>query len=129
MCTNTHAALQYTCTCLVYYIMHIRTYYFHWCNTCVTHVYVPTYMHNTHHMHTMYAFIMKLMIPFFCRTVLTVFIFCSRAMLSGVYQTLYIYTPEVYPTSVRALGLCICTATAYLGGAISPYILQVMPFY
>jgi hypothetical protein len=68
---------------------------------------------------------------YFCweRTVLTVFIFCSRAMLSGVYQTLYVYTPEVYPTSVRALGLCICTAAAYLGGAVSPYILQVLVEY
>ena len=36
------------------------------------------------------------------------FIFLIRALATGAFQTVYVYTPEVYPTSVRATGLGLC---------------------
>ena len=35
------------------------------------------------------------------------------------------YTPEVYPTRVRALGLGMSSTVGRIGGIISPYIAQV----
>ena len=56
---------------------------------------------------------------------LTVFLFVCRALIAGAFQALYVYTPEVYPTRVRALGLGISSTVGRIGGIISPYIAQV----
>ena len=43
-----------------------------------------------------------------------------------VYHFLsYVYTPEVYPTSVRATGLGLCSSIARLGGGTTPYAAKV----
>ena len=64
-------------------------------------------------------------IPFMFRIVLTVFLFMIRAFASGVFQAIYVYTPEVYPTSVRAFALGSCSAFARVGAIATPYIAQV----
>ena len=56
---------------------------------------------------------------------LTVFLFIC-ALSSGVFQTVYVYTPEVYPTKSRALGLGICTTAARVGGMATPIVAQVI---
>ncbi|XP_051777280.1 synaptic vesicle 2-related protein isoform X3 [Erpetoichthys calabaricus] len=60
------------------------------------------------------------------RTALTVFLFIARAFISGGFQAAYVYTPEVYPTATRALGLGTCSGMARVGALITPFIAQVM---
>ncbi|XP_073257422.1 synaptic vesicle 2-related protein-like isoform X1 [Porites lutea] len=60
------------------------------------------------------------------RTMMTVFIFGVRGFISGAFQGFYVYTPEVYPTVVRALGLGFCSAVARVGAMITPFISQVL---
>ena len=61
----------------------------------------------------------------FCRTIITLFLFLIRAFVTGVFQVVYVYTPEVYPTSVRAFALGFHTAAARVGAIITPYMAQV----
>ena len=56
----------------------------------------------------------------------TFFLFLTRAFISGVFQVVYVYTPEVYSTSVRTLGMGVCTAAARIGAIITPYVAQVL---
>uniref|UniRef100_A0A8C6YES0 Synaptic vesicle 2-related protein n=1 Tax=Naja naja TaxID=35670 RepID=A0A8C6YES0_NAJNA len=60
------------------------------------------------------------------RKVLTVLLFIARAFISGGFQAAYVYTPEVYPTATRALGLGTCSGVARVGALITPFIAQVM---
>ncbi|XP_051887817.1 synaptic vesicle 2-related protein isoform X1 [Pristis pectinata] len=60
------------------------------------------------------------------RFALTVFLFIARAFISGGFQAAYVYTPEVYPTATRALGLGTCSGMARVGALITPFIAQVM---
>lgn len=39
------------------------------------------------------------------KTVLVLALFGARGFTSGLFQTVYVYTPEVYPTKMRALAL------------------------
>ncbi|KAJ7309849.1 hypothetical protein JRQ81_007923 [Phrynocephalus forsythii] len=59
------------------------------------------------------------------RKVLTVLLFIARAFISGGFQAAYVYTPEVYPTATRALGLGTCSGVARVGALITPFIAQV----
>ncbi|XP_067862359.1 synaptic vesicle 2-related protein [Heptranchias perlo] len=60
------------------------------------------------------------------RLALTAFLFIARAFISGGFQAAYVYTPEVYPTATRALGLGTCSGMARVGALITPFIAQVM---
>ncbi|XP_065831327.1 putative transporter svop-1 [Oscarella lobularis] len=53
-------------------------------------------------------------------------IFVVRALITGAFQAAYVYTPEVYPTAVRAVGLGMCSTIARLGAMITPFIAQVL---
>lgn len=55
----------------------------------------------------------------------TVFLFIIRAFASGVFQAVYVYTPEVYPTSIRGASLGFHTAAARIGAMITPFVAQV----
>ncbi|KAI6188264.1 Synaptic vesicle 2-related protein [Aphelenchoides besseyi] len=72
-----------------------------------------------------YSFFMLLL--FFCmgRGWVTVFIFIARAFISGAFQCVYVYTPEVYPTTLRAIGLGASSSMARLGAIITPFVAQV----
>ena len=59
------------------------------------------------------------------RTGTTVFLFLIRASVSGVFNIVYIYTSEVYPTTVRSLGLGTCSGMARLGSMVTPFFAQV----
>ncbi len=59
------------------------------------------------------------------RILLTIFLFIIRAFATGVFQAIFVYTPEVYPTTVRAFALGTCSAAARIGAIITPYTAQV----
>ncbi|KAG7250771.1 hypothetical protein CRUP_027184 [Coryphaenoides rupestris] len=58
------------------------------------------------------------------RTALTIFIFIARAFITGGYQVAFVYTPEVFPTEVRALGMGTCSTMAKLGALLTPFVSQ-----
>lgn len=60
------------------------------------------------------------------RQALTFFLFSARALISGGFQAAYVYTPEVYPTKIRALALGSCSGMARLGALITPFVAQVL---
>uniref|UniRef100_A0A8W8K7A1 Major facilitator superfamily (MFS) profile domain-containing protein n=1 Tax=Magallana gigas TaxID=29159 RepID=A0A8W8K7A1_MAGGI len=60
------------------------------------------------------------------RPVLTFFLFVARAFISGAFQAAYVYTPEVYPTSMRAIGLGSCSMMARIGAIVTPFVAQVL---
>ena len=58
--------------------------------------------------------------------VLAVFLFFIRAFAFAVFQVVYVYTPEVYPTKSRALGLGLCSTMARVGGIATPIVADVV---
>ncbi|KAL3145940.1 hypothetical protein ABBQ38_015300 [Trebouxia sp. C0009 RCD-2024] len=52
----------------------------------------------------------------------TVLLFLGRAAVMASYTTLYVYTPEVYPTQVRSFGLGVCNACSRFGALLSPFL-------
>lgn len=67
----------------------------------------------------------------FCTTtvVLTLFIFGVRAFISGCFNVIYIYTGEVFPTTIRSIGLGSCSGMARIGCMVTPFIAQVLLSY
>ncbi|KAF6729696.1 Synaptic vesicle 2-related protein [Oryzias melastigma] len=63
------------------------------------------------------------------RVSMTVLIFIARAFIAGGFQAAYVYTPEVYPTATRALGLGTSSGMARVGALITPFVAQVMLEY
>ena len=43
-------------------------------------------------------------------------------LISVAFNTLMVYTKELYPTSLRSLGLGTCNAIGRAGGMIAPFI-------
>ncbi|XP_029371844.1 synaptic vesicle 2-related protein [Echeneis naucrates] len=60
------------------------------------------------------------------RTALTVFIFIARAFVSGGFQVVFVYTPEVFPTENRAFAMGTCSAMGRVGALITSFVAQVM---
>ncbi|XP_061553999.1 LOW QUALITY PROTEIN: synaptic vesicle 2-related protein-like [Phycodurus eques] len=60
------------------------------------------------------------------RMTLTVFIFIGRAFISGGFQVVYVYTPEVFPTEIRSLAVGTCSAVSKVGALITPFVAQVL---
>ena len=57
-----------------------------------------------------------------CRSLSLIFL---RATAIGVFQAVYVYTPEVYPTDTRAIAVGWCSSFARLGAITTPYVAQV----
>ncbi len=60
------------------------------------------------------------------RTSVTLALLTVRAVSSGVFQAAYVYTPEVYPTALRSVGVGTCSTAARVGAAATPYVAQVL---
>ncbi|XP_030388275.1 synaptic vesicle 2-related protein [Scaptodrosophila lebanonensis] len=56
----------------------------------------------------------------------SVTLFIARGSISGVFQAIYIYTPEVYPAPLRSIGVGGCSVLARLGAMITPFVAQVI---
>ncbi|XP_065831112.1 synaptic vesicle 2-related protein-like [Oscarella lobularis] len=52
-------------------------------------------------------------------------VFVVRSLITGALQAVYMYTPEVYPTAIRSLGVGFCNAVGRCGALISPFVAQV----
>ncbi|KAM6168223.1 putative transporter SVOPL [Erethizon dorsatum] len=57
---------------------------------------------------------------------LTGFLFMLRALVAANFITIYIYTAEVYPTTMRALGMGISGSLCRIGAMVAPFISQVL---
>ena len=55
----------------------------------------------------------------------TFFACVSRGAMLGAYATVYVYTPEAYPTDLRTTSLGACSAFSRIGGVLAPYIARV----
>eukprot|EP01102_Stenamoeba_stenopodia_P015835 TRINITY_DN5466_c0_g3_i1.p1 TRINITY_DN5466_c0_g3~~TRINITY_DN5466_c0_g3_i1.p1 ORF type:complete len:296 (-),score=39.48 TRINITY_DN5466_c0_g3_i1:117-881(-) len=56
----------------------------------------------------------------------TFLMFCGRGVITAGFQALYVYTPEVYPTTVRASALGIFASLSRVGAFLSPFVAQVL---
>merc|ERR1711981_1137867 len=54
--------------------------------------------------------------------VLSIAAVVARGSVLGAFNDLYVYTPEVYPTTSRAFGLGLCSSVARVAGIIVSYI-------
>jgi len=52
--------------------------------------------------------------------------FTLRALITGAFQVVYIYTPEVYPTLLRSSGLGMGSSMARVGGMLTPFVAVVL---
>ncbi|XP_066931869.1 synaptic vesicle 2-related protein-like [Clytia hemisphaerica] len=53
-------------------------------------------------------------------------LFILRAFVTGFIQTVYLYTPEVYPTNIRAIGFGTASSMARIGAIITPFVSEVL---
>ena len=65
---------------------------------------------------------------FICSTPIltTFFLFVIRAFATGVFQAVFVYTPEVYATNIRSSALGVHTAAARIGALVTPFSAQVL---
>ena len=61
-------------------------------------------------------------------TILIFFFFVIRASGTGVFQTMYAYTSEIYPTNIRGLGIGLSSSVGRVGCIATPYVAQTL-FY
>ncbi|XP_053783002.1 putative transporter SVOPL isoform X2 [Desmodus rotundus] len=54
------------------------------------------------------------------------FLFMLRALVAANFNTIYIYTAEVYPTAIRALGMGTSGSLCRIGAMVAPFISQVL---
>ena len=57
---------------------------------------------------------------------LTVLALLARFCVSGVYNIIYTYSTEVYPTVVRSNGLGFNSVCGRVGGMLMPYLLEIL---
>ncbi|XP_067629123.1 synaptic vesicle 2-related protein isoform X3 [Eurosta solidaginis] len=62
------------------------------------------------------------------RIYITLMLFIARGVISGLFQAAYIYTPEIYPNSLRSTGVGGCSSIARFGAIATPFVSQVL-FY
>jgi MFS family permease len=70
-----------------------------------------------------YILLLILNIENYYKTILS---FVARFSISGVYNILYTYSTEVYPTVVRANGFGFNSVSARLGGIIFPLMIELL---
>ncbi|CAN6485671.1 unnamed protein product [Victoria cruziana] len=69
------------------------------------------------------CFILLIPLTFHQSELLTTFLlFGARLFISGSFTILYIYVPEVYPTSVRTTGFGTASSVGRIGGMLCPLV-------
>ncbi|XP_048736820.2 organic anion transporter 3-like [Ostrea edulis] len=54
-------------------------------------------------------------------TASVVFTLVGKAAITGSFSTIFLYTPELYPTNLRNVGIGVSSAFARVGGMLSPF--------
>lgn len=72
------------------------------------------------------AVAMLCVIPCISQTAQTTVLFVMRGAADGLFQAAYVYTSEVYPTSIRGVALGWCASFSRLGGMSTPFVAQVL---
>ncbi|KAK3736284.1 hypothetical protein QZH41_020745 [Actinostola sp. cb2023] len=60
------------------------------------------------------------------RFVTTMFLYGARLFISVADLAGYVYTPEIYPTSIRGVALGACNCAARIGCMITPFVAMVL---
>ena len=60
------------------------------------------------------------------KIVKTAILFIIRGAITGAFQAAYVYTPEAYPTRIRASALSLCSTMARIGALITPFVATVL---
>jgi len=60
-------------------------------------------------------------LPFGSNTLQLILLFVARAAIEGTFCVLYVYTPELYPTENRSVGVALCNGFARVGGFCAPF--------
>jgi len=55
-----------------------------------------------------------------------VFGLCLQFCQFGMWSVLYAYTPELYPTRIRATGAGCASAVGRLGSLVGPYVIGIV---
>ncbi|XP_075261107.1 synaptic vesicle 2-related protein-like isoform X2 [Convolutriloba macropyga] len=71
----------------------------------------------------LFAFLVSFCMP---RAWVTFLLFTSRSFVVAAFQTVYVYTCEIYPTTIRALGLGSGSGISRLGSMVTPFVAQVL---
>ena len=53
-------------------------------------------------------------------------LFVARGTSAGVFQVAYVYTQEVYPTNLRAIGMGYGSCFARIGAMLTPFVANVL---
>jgi len=72
------------------------------------------------------VFALGLGFPDLEKDVLTIFSAVSLASVNGASACTWSHTPELFPTHARVLATGICSASARVGAALSPYVISDM---
>jgi len=57
------------------------------------------------------------------RAVLGELFLFSGVFLILIFSVVYVYAPELYPTTVRSIGMGLASMMARIGGVAAPYII------
>ncbi len=52
-------------------------------------------------------------------------LFLVRSAGVAIYQLLFVYTPEIYPTQVRSMSIGVGASVGKIAAALSPLVSQV----
>lgn len=55
-------------------------------------------------------------------TVANIFSLIGKAASTGSFSTVFLYTPEIYPTNYRNSGLGIASSISRIGGILAPFV-------
>lgn len=58
----------------------------------------------------------------------TLFSFIGRFAISGSFSTVFMYTPEVYPTNLRNVGLGMASTVSRAGSMLSPFAITLAEY-
>eukprot|EP00938_MAST-03A_sp_MAST-3A-sp1_P000042 g42.t1 len=53
-------------------------------------------------------------------------LFLARMLIAGIFQCIFVYTPELFPTNIRATALGMCSSFARIGGMSTPIFAVVL---